>query len=181
MRRRGGRPGHGIKAPSHTDPSLVSWSSSPQVHVHGHGHWHEAEPAGGYDGSNLGSPRALGGGARAFRLKVPIIAIAGGGGPWRRRRRARHVARSERDAWRALRCPRSRLRARRTGYGPSSRRWPATPPPQAAVSHLVRQLARRTPGSSCFLLAPSLFFVLKTLVFIEKVCRRMALLLRRRL
>ena len=29
-----------------------------------------------------------------------------------------------------------------------------------------------------FLLAPSLFFVLKTLVFIEKVCRRMALLLR---
>ena len=32
-----------------------------------------------------------------------------------------------------------------------------------------------------FLLAPSLFFVLKTLVFIEKVCRRTALLLRRRL
>ena len=37
------------------------------------------------------------------------------------------------------------------------------------------------PPGECFLLAPSLPFILKTLVFIEKVCRRMALLLRRRL
>ena len=36
-------------------------------------------------------------------------------------------------------------------------------------------------GGECFLLAPPLPFILKTLVFIEKVCRRMALLLRRRL
>ena len=33
----------------------------------------------------------------------------------------------------------------------------------------------------CFLLAPSLSFILKTLVFMQQVCRRIALLLRRRL
>ena len=46
----------------------------------------------------------------------------------------------------------------------------------SAAYHMKREGVGR-----CFLLAPSLPFILKTLVFIEKVCRRMALLLRRRL
>ena len=58
-------------------------------------------------------------------------------------------------------------------------RYPVVVNHETETAHVVR-VAGKELGRG-FLLAPSLSFILKTLVFVETVCRRMALLLRRRL